>query len=275
MSEATDPVRLCLAGAISPEVALARLVLGGLGAAAIAARLDACPGAAGLRALLAARREGIDRLAAMLAACGLDHAAGATPAALGAMFDRAVAAAPASSVAAYALGDEATLGRATQEVVLWLEGTGLVGPAHDVLDLGCGIGRVAAALGERVRSVTGTDVSAGMVAEARRRHGARPGLRFVATDGRGIAAASASLDLVLAVDAFPYLVQAGVAEAHVADAARCLRTGGALVILNLSYRGEAADRADARRWTGHGFDLTVAGARPFALWDGVAWVLRR
>ena len=38
------------------------------------------------------------------------------------------------------------------------------------------------------------------------------------------------------MDSFPYLMQAGVAERHVAEAARMLRPGGALAILNLSYR---------------------------------------
>ena len=87
----------------------------------------------------------------------------------------------------------------------------------------------------------------------------------------------ASFDLVYAVDSFPYLVQAGVAEAHVAGAARVLRPGGALAVLNLSYRCDLdLDRADAARWAGaHGLVLEAAGATPFALWDGVAFVFRR
>ncbi|MCP5672141.1 hypothetical protein NL286_27940, partial [Klebsiella pneumoniae] len=77
-----------------------------------------------------------------------------------------------------------------------------------------------------------------------------------------------AFDLVLAVDSFPYLMQAGVAEAHVAGAARALRPGGALAVLNLSYRGDPAlDRADAARCAGGaGLALEVAGATPFELW---------
>jgi hypothetical protein len=56
-----------------------------------------------------------------------------------------------------------------------------------------------------------------------------------------------------------------------------LRQGGALAILNLSYRNDdAQDLADARRWAEvSGLSLEVADARPFQIWDGSAHVLRR
>ncbi len=287
---AAEALRLCLAGRLSPEVALARLVLAGLPPEAIEARLAELPSgsarADALARLFRARRGGLDGLRAMLAASGLDHgAAGVTPedtvARVSAAFDRAVAVAPEASVAAYCLNDPVALAAATGEVVDWLAGEGLIGPDRDVLDLGCGIGRVAAALAPRCRSVLGLDVSPKMVAEARRRHGGgRPNLRFDTTPGTDLAAlGAASFDLVLAVDSFPYVVQAGgaAADRHVADAARALRPGGALAILNLSYRGDAgADRADAARWAAAGgWTLAVDGAAPFALWDGTAFLLRR
>lgn len=286
---AEEALRLCLAGRISPGVALARLVLAGLSAEAVAARLSALPAADAradaLTRLHGARGEGLDALRAMLAESGLDHEAarGAPEAAvarLAAAFDRAVAVAPEASVAAYSLNDPETLAAATDEVVDWLAREALIGPDRDVLDLGCGIGRVSAALAPRCRSVLGLDPSPNMVAEARRRHGAAPGLRFGSTPGTDLAAlGDATFDLILAVDSFPYVVQAGaaVADRHVADAARVLRPGGAFAVLNLSYRGDLdADRADAARWAAAGdWTLAVAGAVPFALWDGTAFLLRR
>ena len=286
---ADEALHLCLAGRISPEVALARLVLAGLPPEGIEARLSALPAgdarADALARLHGARRGGLDDLRAMLAASGLDHAAApetpdAAVARVSAAFDRAVAVAPEASVAAYSLNDPAVLAAATGEIVAWLAREALIGPDRDVLDLGCGIGRVSAALAPRCRSVLGIDVSPNMVAEARRRHGNGPRLRFDTTPGTGLAAlGAASFDLVLAVDSFPYIVQAGgaVADRHVADAARALRRGGALAILNLSYRGDPeADRADAARWAAAGgWTLAVGGAAPFALWDGAAFLLRR
>ena len=217
---AEDALRLCLAGRISPEVALARLVLAGLTPEAIEARLSTLPsGDSRAEALNRLRRVcggGLVDLRAMLSASGLDHAAAAPEAPeaavarLAAAFDRAVAIAPEASVAAYSLNDPAVLAAATAEIVAWLAREGLIGPDRDVLDLGCGIGRVSAALAPRCRSVLGLDVSPRMVAEARRRHGAVPGLRFDATPGTGLSAlGAASFDLVLAVDSFPYVMQAG------------------------------------------------------------------
>jgi SAM-dependent methyltransferase len=50
----------------------------------------------------------------------------------------------------------------------------------------------------------------------------------------------ASFDLVYAVDTFPYLVLSGrdLAERHMSDAARVLRPGGTLLVLNYSYLGD-------------------------------------
>ena len=77
----------------------------------------------------------------------------------------------------------------------------------------------------------------------RRRHGGAA-QRAVRADRRARTSTGwqpAAFDLVLAIDSFPYIVQTGAAMAvrHVADAARVLRPGGALCILNLSYRNDA------------------------------------
>jgi SAM-dependent methyltransferase len=273
-----DALALCLAGNISAPVAVARLVLGGAAPEDIVARLAGARGAAAedLRRLLT-DRTALERLAA--AAAGIDH--GATgPAAFGAIregFDRAASISPEASVAAYSLGDAKLLNAATAELVDWLGARGLL--RGDLLDLGCGIGRVAAAVAPRVRSVLGVDIAPTMIAEARRRYGAAA--RFALTDGHGLAEPPAGteepvFDLILAVDSFPYLVQAEIAERHVADAAHLLRPGGALAIFNLSYRGPEADQADARRWAhSYGFRLTCAGEQPFRIWDGRAFLLVR
>jgi SAM-dependent methyltransferase len=196
------------------------------------------------------------------------------------LFDGAAQAHPEGSVALYGLGDPELLQAATAEIVTALDAWGLLGPDRDVLDLGCGIGRVAAALSPRVRSVAGLDIAPAMIAAARARSAGIGNLRFLLGSGRDLAPfADRSLDLVLAVDSFPYLVQSGevLAEKHVAEAARALRPGGSLVILNYSYRGDdGRDRAELGRLAdAHGFTVVRAGERPFALWDGHAFHLRR
>ena len=268
-----DAVAACLAGRISPQVALARLLLAGHRPEEIGALLR--PGTP-IANLFDAQRGNLEAVANMLATARVDHAAARTPQAIAAMFDQAVAHAPEASVAAYALNDPALLADATVELVTWLLGHGYAHAGADVLDLGCGIGRVAAALAPDVGSLVGVDVSAGMIAEARRRHGGVANLAFVATDGQPPAHPAASLDLVLAVDSFPYLVQAGVAEAHVAWAGRVLRPHGRLVILNLAYGADQqANVARARVWAAQsGFAFQYVG-QPFTLWDGAAFVLTR
>jgi SAM-dependent methyltransferase len=276
----------CLAARISPEVAVARMLLAGTAADGIVAGLARHRSEdarwAAMARLVEGRTAALDRLALEVQATGAQHDASGDDgvARIAAFFDRAVAHSPEASVALYSLGDPAILAQATAEIIDWLEACALRRRDADVLDLGCGIGRVAAALAPRCRSVLGLDVSAGMVAEARRRNAALANARFEQTAGRDLdALPGAAFDLVLAIDSFPYIVQAGhsLVDRHVEGAARVLRPGGALAVLNFSYRGDkAADRADAVALAGaHGLALEQAGTAPFSVWDGTAFVLRR
>lgn len=198
----------------------------------------------------------------------------------GAVFDRLAGQDPETSVALYGLGSPELFARATDEVVAWLAGAGLLGPDRDAVEIGCGIGRFIRALAERCRSVTGLDVSAGMIAEARLRCAGLGNATLLRTDGTDLSAVpDRSADLVLAADVFPYLVAAGggLAERHVAEAVRVLRSGGSLAILNYSYRGDAArdlsDIAAAAREAG--FEPPSDEGRPFALWDAASFLLRK
>ena len=285
-----------LAGRISAQIAVAHFLFEGLQAVQIEAALDAASLEAGsleaggdsrldaIRALVAGRERQLDRLSAHVRSTVSDHHAhGATPsegiARIAGFFDRAVEASPEASVALYSLGDPAILAAATGEVVDWLAEQGLLGPERDVLDLGCGIGRVAAALAGRCREVLGLDVSGGMIAEARRRHAWTANVSFEQTDGQGFdMVENAAVDLILAVDSFPYVIQTGEATvaAHLEGARRVLRPGGALALFNVSYEVEHDDAALVTGWAERfGYELVVAGARPFRLWDGTASVLRR
>jgi ubiquinone/menaquinone biosynthesis C-methylase UbiE len=146
-----------------------------------------------------------------------------------------------------------------------------------VLDLGCGTGRVAASVAPEAAATLGLDLSPAMIAEARRRHGDVPRLRFAVTGGGNLAGLpDAGFDLVLAVDVFPYVVQAGgsLAADMLAEIARVLRPQGRLALLNFAY-GDAgvADPQDLAARCGL---LAEAPAeRPFRLWDATAFRLRR
>jgi SAM-dependent methyltransferase len=253
------------AGAISAEVALMRLLLAGVPAEELPRLLADRPG---LMAVAARHGAGLARLEAV-ARAGAVHGAGIGLDATRAMFDRLVAISPEASVAAYSLGDPATLQRATVELVEWLRAEALLAGRPRVLDLGCGIGRVAAAIAPEAEAVLGLDISAGMIAAARARHAAIGNLRFAICGGGDLAGvADAAFDLVLAVDVFPYAVQAGLAEGLLAEAARVTRPGGTVVILNWSYDDTAAPAA-------HGLRPRCAAMRPFRLWDATVHRLAR
>ena len=192
------------------------------------------------------------------------------------MFDRLARSAPEAGVAFYSLGDPALLARATDELVAVIRAWTPV-EGRRVLDFGCGIGRVAAALAPYAAEVIGVDVSGGMVEQARARERAS-NLRFEQVDGRTLAGFDeGAVDLVVAADSFPFLLSAGVLDAQLAEIARVLSPGGDLLAFNWSYRGDdAADIADAGAVAKrHGFDLLRAGERPFAIWDGRGFHLRR
>ena len=278
----------CIAGHISPEVALSRLLFAGLDSAGIVAALNAAGPSepvAAMRALVAGRGPALDALSAEVAATGAEHTAeGPSPAAgvarIAAFFDRAVQHSPEASVALYSLGDPAILAAATAEIVAWLSAQRLLRDGADVLDLGCGIGRISAALAPRCRSVLALDVSPKMVAEAARRLAAVANVQVRRTGGEDLDwLEPEAFDLVLAIDSFPYIVQTGAETAlrHVRGAARALRPGGALCMLNLSYRDDLhADRADAAAWAdAAGMRVAVDGTLPFQVWDGTAFVLAR
>ncbi|MFP5287515.1 MAG: class I SAM-dependent methyltransferase, partial [Thermoanaerobaculia bacterium] len=191
-------------------------------------------------------------------------------------FDRAVRRSEEGSVAAYSLGDAGILARATEEIVGLFDRWNLLGPERRTLEIGCGIGRMQAALAPRVAEAWGIDVSPKMIDAARRRCEGLPNVCFSVCSGFDLAGLpDEGFDFVLAVDSFPYIHQAGpkVVEMHFQEVARVLRPGGDFVILNFSYRDDpAADRSEVRRLCRTtGFDLVVAGAEPFKLWDGMAF----
>jgi SAM-dependent methyltransferase len=267
------------AGACSAEIALMELLTSAEDVDVVEAEVADVPT---LAALLAANRAGCARICAMLRS-GVDPG-GATAASVDegiaaarALFDWSVAQDEATSVALYSLGNADILARATDEIVTQLDAWGVLARDARVLELGCGIGRFLPALAARTAGVVGIDVSPGMVAAARRR---APGVEVRLTHGRDLAdLADASFGAVLAIDSFPYIVQAGAALVATlfAEARRVLAPGGYFVLLGYSYGGDDAhDRAEVARHAGAaGLAVVVAGERPFQLWNGLAFVVRR
>ena len=276
-----------LAGEISAEITLMHFAVQVGGPATLNSILGnlaaALPKRQELMDLVRMAAANTDHLAevAVLAKEGLVNIAFAADdriAAIRDQFDRAVALAPEAAVALYSLGSPNILDRATNEIVAKLSKWDLLRADAKVLDIGCGIGRIERALAPLVGAITAIDVSCGMIKEACQRCRDLPNVTFAQCDGRDLAGfVDRSFDLMLAIDSFPYLFAAdpAIVQHHVHDAARLLRRGGTLVILNFSYRGDgAADRHDVERLAAaSGFVIQRASTRDFTLWDGTAFLL--
>ncbi len=194
-----------------------------------------------------------------------DHVAATSSHAVAEHFDRLAATDPDLAVAAYSFGDTALLADFTAEVVEvakdWTDTSG------DILDFGCGAGRVSTALAPVARSVTGVDISGTMIDLARARV---PDARFVQVHGGPLPFEGTSFDLVLAVDSFPFLVQTDAIEAQLAEIARVLRPGGRLLVFNWTYGDPAEVPAQI---AASPLTLLRGPERPFRRWDATAFLL--
>jgi SAM-dependent methyltransferase len=196
------------------------------------------------------------------------------------LFDWSVTQSEEASVALYSLGSAEILAAATREIAEQLEVFGVLDPARTALDLGCGIGRMEIALAPRLRAIHGVDVSPNMIAAAQRRCVGIRNVQISLSSGLDLVGFSAAaFDLVLAVDSFPYVVQAGAAQvsAYFREIRRVLDRGGDFVILNFAYgRSAAEERADVRAFAGEsGLEVVIDGEAPFQLWNARAFVMKK
>jgi ArsR family transcriptional regulator len=131
-----------------------------------------------------------------------------------------------------------------------------------VADLGCGTGALAAVLARHVRRVHGIDQSAAMLRAAERRTAALGNVELHRSDLEHLPLADGSCDAALAVLALSWVAD----EAPVlAEAARILRPGGRVVVVDLArHDDEEFRRRMGQARLGYGQDamanlLSVAG----------------
>jgi Methylase involved in ubiquinone/menaquinone biosynthesis len=290
----------CLEGSLSPAVALMQLLIDTEDAAAVRSTIDKLTLRAAtvsratdsllrdrvddLTQLVVENELGCERIAEMLRS-NMDSPEMAPTVEAGIafcerLFDWSVQQSEEASVALYSLGNPTLLERATSEIVAKLDSWHVLGKDKTVLDLGCGIGRIACAIAPKVRDVHGIDVSRGMIDIALRRCEPHTNVHLLKSTGHDLREFSDQwFDTVIAVDTFPYINQSGTAlvESHFSEIGRALKPGGDLVILNYSYRGDDdADLEDVQRFAAeYGFEVVVSGEHPFNIWNGSAFHLRK
>jgi ubiquinone/menaquinone biosynthesis C-methylase UbiE len=134
-----------------------------------------------------------------------------------------------------------------------------VGPASNRgLDLGCGNGRHAEALAERVPSVVGVDVSRGLLRTARERareRGFADRLHLVHGDATALPFRDDAFDVAVYVATLHHLAPRSARRRSLDELARVLRPGGRALV---SAWSTEHDRFEAE----HGFDTEVDWTLP-------------
>lgn len=100
-------------------------------------------------------------------------------------------------------------------------------PPIDAVEVGCGTGHWLVAIRDRVRTVTGLDVSMNMLRRAR---AAAPSAHLVRGRAEQLPWAAATFDRIYCVNALHHFHDA---EAFIGEARRVLRPGGALLTIGL------------------------------------------
>jgi SAM-dependent methyltransferase len=117
-------------------------------------------------------------------------------------------------------------GEETLERMLELLGVSL-GTADDVVEVGCGLGRMTRALASRCGTVRAVDVSPEMVARARRLNSHLENVEWIVGDGRSLAAIpNESADVGHSHVVFQHIPDPEVTLGYVREIGRVLRGGG-------------------------------------------------
>jgi SAM-dependent methyltransferase len=106
---------------------------------------------------------------------------------------------------------DALMARATALAIEPLLDAARIGPGVRVLEVGCGLGALAAAAAPLGAEVTGVDLAEGMLAEARRRH---PGIEFVRADAERLPFGDDAFDVALSAFVINHLPEPETAVAE-------------------------------------------------------------
>jgi ubiquinone/menaquinone biosynthesis C-methylase UbiE len=108
-------------------------------------------------------------------------------------------------------------------------GSELLSKDKVVLDVACGIGRLAKFIAPKVKQYVGVDFSAGMIAKAKERYKDYSNVSFFHNDGKSIGVLDDSaFDVAVCFLAFQHMTKA-ITKLYVDEVHRVLRSGGVFV----------------------------------------------
>lgn len=133
-----------------------------------------------------------------------------------------------------ALYTNKTAGRARHKNIALFSNS--LAPGSHVLDVGCGPGRDTAILSEKGFDVTGLDLSAGLLTEARNAH---PNLRFVQGSMTDLPFGDQSFDGIWANASLLHLPEESDVTQTLSEFYRVLKTGGRVFVYVKAQLGES------------------------------------
>jgi SAM-dependent methyltransferase len=140
-------------------------------------------------------------------------------------------------------GDEAVVRQSAESDLAKLQRALHIRPEDDVLEIGCGVGRLGAVVAPVCRTWTGCDVSPHMLAHAARRLRGLTNVSLTELSGYDLGnVPSASMDVIYSTVVFMHLSEWD-RYSYVEEAHRVLRPGGRLYIDNVALN------------TGHGWKV--------------------
>lgn len=102
-----------------------------------------------------------------------------------------------------------------------------IGPGDEVLDVGCGVGRLTRALARRSKFVYGLDVSSEMLVLAKSHNAELSNVEWVHGDGRGLGTlADQSVDGCFSHVVFQHVADPEITLGYIREMGRVLRPGG-------------------------------------------------
>ena len=138
--------------------------------------------------------------------------------------------------------DEEDLGPSTARCLENLKGLAGVSLKDDVLEIGCGAGRIGAPLAPLCRSWAGADISAKMLARASERLSPVPNARLVQLSRTGLREfQDNSFDVAYCTSVFGHLDEMDRWQ-YIREALRVLRPGGRLLVDNIDVESDAGWR---------------------------------
>lgn len=145
----------------------------------------------------------------------------------------------AAAVSVSGHAEEVELQRSGEQTLRNLLDLASIATADEVLEIGCGVGRIGLALARHCRAWTGADISANMVAFAKDRLCSVENVRVAQLREVGLGEFSdACFDVVYVTNMFPHIDEIDRWR-YVEEAFRVLRPGGRIFIDNVDIESDA------------------------------------